>query len=312
MWNRQSAACSHLSLLLTATVQAITTSNMASELFFGTLPLDGTQSGMVKAFNFLMSTSFIPQLNASDDWGKMLPGDKSKSHLIHSLDATSASLLAAAVAIDSMVRLKVPSDMVEALAALSGPQDYARAADQPANLEKFERMVAVWCDQVEEVLAISQTIRSESDNVGPHAELDHWKQRTATFNGLLEQMSSKQTLHAIGVLTAGKARSLERWRAVDIHVTEQSNESRDNVRYLKTLSELAQPLYDSDIGAMKDGLPALISAVAMIHSVSRFYNTQVRAVLCSACILVRLSLKARNLTHLCTLVLSCCWHCCSH
>ena len=57
-------------------------------------------------------------------------------------------------------------------------------------------------------------------------------------------------------------------------MTEESNEARDNARYLKTLNELAEPLYKTDIAAMMESLPALISSVAMIHSVSRFYNTQ--------------------------------------
>jgi hypothetical protein len=87
-----------------------------------------------------------------------------------------------------------------------------------ATLEKCEKLVASWCKVVEDVVAASQQLRTEADNVGPHAELEHWKSRTATFNGLLEQMTCKATTSVIGVLNAGKSKVLERWRSVDVQV----------------------------------------------------------------------------------------------
>jgi hypothetical protein len=87
-----------------------------------------------------------------------------------------------------------------------------------ATLEKCEKLVTSWCKVVEDVVAASQQLRTEADNVGPHAELEHWKSRTATFNGLLEQMTCKATTSVIGVLNAGKSKVLERWRSVDVQV----------------------------------------------------------------------------------------------
>ena len=62
---------------------------------------------------------------------------------------------------------------------------------------------------------------------------------------------------------------------LQVRVTEESNEAKDNVRFLKTLDQLTEPLYKHDLARMQESLGALISAVAMIHSASRFYNTQV-------------------------------------
>jgi len=39
-----------------------------------------------------------------------------------------------------------------------------------------------WCKVVERVLAESDLIRKESDDVGPSTELDYWKARMAKFN----------------------------------------------------------------------------------------------------------------------------------
>ena len=56
----------------------------------------------------------------------------------------------------------------------------------PANnsemVEKMEELLAVWSKQIEQVLAESEQIRREADNIGPSAELAYWKTRMAKFN----------------------------------------------------------------------------------------------------------------------------------
>lgn len=39
-----------------------------------------------------------------------------------------------------------------------------------------------WCKQIEQVLAESEQMRKEADDIGPSAELDHWKMKMAKFN----------------------------------------------------------------------------------------------------------------------------------
>jgi len=46
-----------------------------------------------------------------------------------------------------------------------------------------------WCKVVERVLAESDLIRKESDDVGPSTELDYWKARMAKFNRCAQQDS---------------------------------------------------------------------------------------------------------------------------
>lgn len=49
-------------------------------------------------------------------------------------------------------------------------------------LEKLETLLGTWSKQIEQVLAESEQMRREADDIGPTAELDYWKSRTAKFN----------------------------------------------------------------------------------------------------------------------------------
>lgn len=56
------------------------------------------------------------------------------------------------------------------------------------------------------VLTVSELLRQESDNVGPHAELDFWKSRMAKFNGLVEEMRSAEVKAALRCLQVSGSR----------------------------------------------------------------------------------------------------------
>ena len=52
-------------------------------------------------------------------------------------------------------------------------------------------------------------MRKEADDAGPMAELQHWRQRMAKFNSLLEQIKAKQCKTAIGILLVAKSKVLK-------------------------------------------------------------------------------------------------------
>ena len=49
-------------------------------------------------------------------------------------------------------------------------------------LDKMEELVNTWSKQIEQVLAESEQMRREADDIGPTAELAYWKRRMAKFN----------------------------------------------------------------------------------------------------------------------------------
>ena len=52
-------------------------------------------------------------------------------------------------------------------------------------------------------------MRKEADDAGPMAELQHWRQRMAKFNSLLEQIKTKQCKTVIGILLVAKSKVLK-------------------------------------------------------------------------------------------------------
>ena len=69
---------------------------------------------------------------------------------------------------------------------------------------------------------------------------------------------------------------LSQWHEVDIQITEAANESKDNVKYLSTLERFFVPLNGHDLDAVADIIPALLNAVKMIYTISRYFNTPER------------------------------------
>ena len=59
------------------------------------------------------------------------------------------------------------------------------------------------------MLAETEQMRREADNVGPKAELEHWKKRMAKFNSLLLEIKSQKCKALIGVLIAAKSKLLK-------------------------------------------------------------------------------------------------------
>ena len=58
-------------------------------------------------------------------------------------------------------------------------------------------------------MAESEQMRREADNVGPKAELEHWKKRMAKFNSLVDQIKSTDCKTVTGILIAAKSKIIK-------------------------------------------------------------------------------------------------------
>ncbi|XP_070978962.1 dynein axonemal heavy chain 5-like [Oncorhynchus clarkii lewisi] len=252
--------------------KAITSENVHREVNFNML--DTTEVGLLKSVEQLLSEIFIPSLKKMDHgWGELAsPQAQSvKQNFISSLDSFVSVLAGAQESLQEKVNLKVCDEFD--LKTLKGPSDYIAVANSAEATEKIEACMKVWIKQIEQVLAESDQLRKEADDLGPRAELDHWKKRMSRFNYLLDQLKSPDVKAVLGVLMMAKSKLIKSWRELDTRITDSANEAKDNVKYLYTLEKFCDPLYNSDPVSMVEAIPGLINVIRMIHRISRYYNT---------------------------------------
>ncbi|XP_036931606.1 dynein heavy chain 5, axonemal isoform X1 [Acanthopagrus latus] len=254
------------------TSKTITSENIHRDVNFNML--DTTEGGLLKSVEQLLSEIFIPTLRKMDHgWGEAASPQAQavKQDFLSSLESFVSVLAGAQESLQEKVTLKA-CDVFD-LRVLKGPSDYMAAANSAETTEKIEACMKVWIKQIEQVLAESEQLRKEADDLGPRAELDHWKKRMSRFNYLLDQLKSPDVKAVLGVLLMAKSKLIKSWRELDTRITDAANEAKDNVKYLYSLEKFCDPLYSSDPVSMVDAIPGLINAIRMIHSISRYYNT---------------------------------------
>ncbi|CAL8289381.1 unnamed protein product [Merluccius merluccius] len=254
------------------TSKAITSENIHRDVNFNML--DTTGVGLLKSVEQLLSEVFIPTLRKMNHgWGELASPQALavKRDFMASLDSFVSVLAGAQDNLQEKVNLTECEGFD--LRTLRGPSDYMAVANSTEILERIEACLKVWIKQIEQVLAESDQLRKEADDLGPRAELDHWKKRMSRFSYLLDQLKTPHVKAALGVLIVAKSKLIKTWKELDTRITESANEAKDNVKYLYTLEKFCDPLYNSDPVSMVDAIPGLVNAIRMIHGISRYYNT---------------------------------------
>jgi len=162
-------------------------------------------------------------------------------------------------------------------------------------VKHYRDVIESWCETLEVHVQEGRTAESEKkarDWDGPWQELEYWRQRTQKLTNMTGRVKAKECNDVVQVLTSyakgggenqrpGPSQgivyqSLNRWKAIDIKITEKLNESRDNEKYLKTLEKFFVPLYEGTPEEIIETLPAMMNSIKMIYTIARYYNTSAR------------------------------------
>jgi dynein heavy chain len=164
------------------------------------------------------------------------------------------------------------------------------AKDHQSMVNHFEQVFTSWYETIEKNLDDGDDQKKDDKDSGPRIELDYWKNKMRKLTSISEQLKSKNCRTVYDVLNmvssgtasdAGKPKekiylATSKWRSIELKVTEQLNEAKDNVKYLQTLEKFIEPLYEGDPAAIIETLPALMNSIKMIHTIARYYNTNER------------------------------------
>ncbi|XP_046353935.2 dynein axonemal heavy chain 5-like isoform X1 [Haliotis rufescens] len=262
---------------LRLSTKAISNRNIADEVNFGMM--DCNQGQVLSGFEKHMSKVILPALKSLEQWGTLTNGSNGNNaqveDFLENMEKFISSLISALNNMEGQVALE-ENGTGHIIDSMESPADYQTAAANTEYLEKLEELLGMWSKQIEQVLAESEQMRREADDIGPTAELAYWKSRMARFNNLLEQMKNPRVKRVVGVLQVAKSKSLKKWKELDGRITDAANEAKDNVKYLYTLDKFFGPLVKCTPASMVEHIPSLMNAIRMIYSISQYYNTSER------------------------------------
>ncbi|XP_077101314.1 dynein axonemal heavy chain 5-like [Siphateles boraxobius] len=254
------------------TDKAITTTNISQEVNFA--KLDCSETSVHQRLDFLFTKALNQAFKSQEDWGAIKDGQTGPDvqDLLRSVDKFTCNLSLVTRNMEEKFKLhNIPS--APDLSHIQKAEDYSNAAKNFELVEVLETVLLHWAKQIEQVLTESERIRKESDDIGPSAELAHWKRRMVTFSSLMDEIKDPYVKMVIGILHATKSKTLSKWKELDANITVVANEAKNNVKYLSTLDKFFELLEKSTPTTMLKHIPKLMNSIYMIQSVSQYYNT---------------------------------------
>ncbi|OXB57017.1 hypothetical protein ASZ78_015603 [Callipepla squamata] len=252
--------------------KVITASNVCQEVNFGIF--DCSNGNILQGLELFLSHIMIPALKSQQHWGAVKEGLENSQiqDFLYLVDRFVGILSSSRQNIEDRIQLaKVDIDTY--VSNLQNPSDYITAGSNTEITEKLEEVLMIWIKQIRQVLVESEQMRRVTDDIGPSAELEHWKSRMSSFHSLLDEMKSSRVKKTISILQAARSKTLKQWKELDGSITVAANEAKDNVRYLNTLDKYFGLLAKASPVTMVEHIPSLMNAVSMIYCVSPYYNT---------------------------------------
>ncbi|KAI8438603.1 hypothetical protein MSG28_011048 [Choristoneura fumiferana] len=255
--------------------KAIDTKNVADDYYLVYLDIDQQTENIVSAIYKTMDRVYIPALKECKAWGDINPPNPKSQDIIKTYVSKVMLfidyLAKTKIDLDCCTRFKVNLTLYEE--ELADQEKMKLAITKTYVLEEICTFVKQWMKQITMVLVQSQQLRREPSNIGPLAELDHWRRQLTTFTSIIEHIKSDPCQMYIHTLIRAKSKLIKKWRQLDNQVTDYYNEAYDNVKYLYALEKYCEPLYRCDPHTMQQYIPGLIYTVRMIFATSRYYNT---------------------------------------
>ncbi|KAJ1446978.1 dynein heavy chain and region D6 of dynein motor-domain-containing protein [Pelagophyceae sp. CCMP2097] len=243
----------------------------------------GTVAAPLQSLEALLRALYVPALRRAPQklWGRSARGHTHE--FLVSVDGFVKNVQENIKSLGSGLELRQPD------ADVAGA-DAFEAAAHPAVAAHYIDLLEEWCGAIEVYLSDSDRSRWETSDSGPDSELEYWRRRMQRLTSITDQLKTKRCKAVLVLLTAmtkqpGEAVAahrqhvfglMRRWRSIDVAITKAANEAKDNAKFLGTLDRFLEPLQGGTPNAIVDAVPALLNALKMVHTISRFFNTTER------------------------------------
>lgn len=110
----------------------------------------------------------------------------------------------------------------------------------------------------------------------PVSEIELWRQKAATIGTLYENMFTPDFKTIVQILEKVSNDEVKLFQQLRQDVSKACLEARDNTRFLQTLERHFKQLQRADIVQLPEIINSLYSAIRMVWTISRYYNTEER------------------------------------
>ncbi|XP_052742928.1 dynein axonemal heavy chain 8 [Bicyclus anynana] len=255
--------------------KAVDMKSVADDYFYVVFDVNQETENIVSGIFKTLQRVYVPAVKACQAWGDLNPPNPKSADIIKTYISRIMLfidyLAKTKVDLDCCTKFKINLILYEE--ELSDQDKMKAAITKTHVLEEICSFVKQWVKQITMVLVQSQQLRREPSNIGPLAELDHWRRQLTSFTSIIEHIKSEPCQMYIYTLIRAKSKLIKKWRLIDNQVTDYFNEAFDNVKYLYALEKYCEPLYRCDPLTMQQFIPGLLYTVRMIFATSRYYNT---------------------------------------
>lgn len=142
-------------------------------------------------------------------------------------------------------------------------------------MQRLESTIIHWTRQVKELLNQQDSVDA-SEQAGPLAEIEFWRERSVDLSGIRAQLDDGAVSSIVSVLEYAKSSYLAPFLSLRNLIHREAVAAEDNLKFLLCLEEPCQQLASAHPQTIPSLLPPILNCIRMVWNLSRFYNTPER------------------------------------
>ncbi|KAJ9456696.1 Dynein-1-alpha heavy chain [Diplonema papillatum] len=155
--------------------------------------------------------------------------------------------------------------------------DVRQAQENDDLLAEIDEHVLKWNTHITAVIE-SQQQNDSSSGKSPLSEIDFWKDKSAVLSAIYEQLNLPHVKNMLRVLRESDVgTSYPNFEISYNNLAKMYHEARDNVNFLGTLERhfraVGNVVPGQSLQPIIDTLPSMLTAIRMVWTISRYYNT---------------------------------------
>ncbi|KAI8922930.1 hypothetical protein BC831DRAFT_55734 [Entophlyctis helioformis] len=221
--------------------------------------------------------------------------DDIKSELLVTMQRFTSQIAHTVQQVAGETRLKIP----EELSALNTMEVVSAAMDISV-VRTLEALAEEWVETVSG--ALGKELKKVPVGNGPLAEIEFWRDRSASLSTLYEQLNLPIVHKIVQILNRAQVPCSSSLEFQLAELNKIYTEAKDNVKFLSTLERHFKNIVIGSLSSVQDSLTSLMNAIRMVWIISRHYNRDERMVPLMSRIAWEIANKVSNIVNVQTIL----------